>query len=49
MENKDIFKVIDETIVSVSEKVKGNDLCAGEYSETVKALAALVEARAHLL
>lgn len=40
---------VDETIESVCEKVKRDDLCPGEYADAVKALAALVEARARLV
>ena len=39
---------VDEVIESVCEKIKNNNVPLGEYAETVKALAALVEARAKL-
>lgn len=40
---------LDEIIKSVGTRVKTSDLCPGEYADTVKALAALVEARARLI
>ena len=40
---------VDETIKSVCAKVKEPDLCPDEYADAVKALAALVEARAKLI
>lgn len=39
---------VDEVVESVCENLKKNELCPGEYADTVKALAALVEARAKL-
>lgn len=40
---------VDKTIKSVCETVQSKDMAPGEYTDTVKALAALVEARAKLL
>lgn len=50
--NDNQFKLADEvdkTIKSVCETVQSKDLTPGEYADTVKALAALVEARAKLI
>lgn len=44
-----IIDSIDKTIIAVSEKIQGNDLYEEGYADTVKALAALVEARAKLI
>ena len=40
---------VDETIKAVCTKVKESDLCPDEYADTVRALAALVEARVSLM
>lgn len=40
---------VDKTIKSVCETVQSKDMVPGECADTVKALAALVEARAKLL
>lgn len=39
---------IDETIIGLCGDIQKSDFVPGERAETVKALAALVEARAHL-
>lgn len=44
----DIRKTVDSVIESVGEKIKNNDSIPGEYADTIKALAMLVEARASL-
>lgn len=44
----DIRKTVDSVIESVGEKIKSNDTLPGEYADTIKALAVLVEARASL-
>lgn len=45
----DLVDEVDETINAICKKVKVSDLCPGEYADTVKALAALIEARAILI
>lgn len=48
MKKHKLAETVDETIESVCDTVKKRELCQGEYADTVKALAALVEARAQL-
>jgi hypothetical protein len=49
MENRlDIRKTVDSVIESVGDRIKSNDTLPGEYADTIKALAMLVEARASL-
>lgn len=48
MKKHKLAETVDGTIESVCDAVKKRELCHGEYAETVKALAALVEARAKL-
>lgn len=45
----DLIDKVDATIESVCEAVRDKNTLPGEYPDTVKALAALVEARARLL
>lgn len=40
--------VVDSTIESICERIQKNDMLPEEYADTLKALAALVEARARL-
>lgn len=50
--NDNQFKLADEvdkTIKSICELIQSKDMAPGEYADTVKALAALVEARAKLI
>lgn len=44
-----VINNIDKTIIAVSEKIQKNEIFPGEYADTVKALATLVEARAELI
>ncbi len=48
MKKLDLMDEIDKTIKSVCGKIQGEVMLSGEYPDTVKALAALVEARATL-
>lgn len=45
----DLIDKVDATIESVCETVRDKNTLPGEYSDTVKALAALVMARVELL
>lgn len=45
---KTVLEEIDETIESVCEKIKDTKFAPGEYSNTVAALATLIQARAAL-
>lgn len=40
---------VDKTIESICESIQSKDMVPGECADTVKALAALVEARAKLI
>lgn len=44
-----VIDCVNKTIIAVSEKIQGEELLEEHYADTVKALAALVEARAKLL
>lgn len=44
----EVLKEVDETIVLLCKKVRQDQVMSGNYAETVKALATLVEARAKL-
>ena len=41
-----VVACVDATVETVCAKIQNNDVIRGEYSETIKALAQLVEARA---
>lgn len=43
---KKVVVCVDATIEAVSNKIQSNDLAPESYSDTIKALAQLVEARA---
>lgn len=49
MQNTKVEDEIDECIISVCGKVRKDEFTPGEYADTVKALALLVEARANYM
>ncbi len=46
---KIIIEEVDKTIKSVCETVQDKNMIPGQYADTVKALATLIEARAKLV
>lgn len=48
MNEQEVTSKVDECIISVCNKIQNDGIAPEEYGDTVKALAALVEARAKL-
>lgn len=49
MEGSKIENKVDDCITSICDKVMKDDFVPGEYADTVKALASLVEARTNYM
>lgn len=45
----ELKEIVDKTIESVAKKIQSDEMMLGSYSNTIMALASLIEARAKLV